>query len=152
MSGVPPSYIRCALCLFWKKKAQQNKNLDYVLFAFFRKQHELKRNHFDIECLLLADWSYKRKIRILWIVFRCLQWSYYQMCIVCVLIELQFINKFLQAINQSQKNISKCYMVVFNVCWHTLYMYQNMKRVWLHNGYHCPVQWWRSTTTELYYK
>ena len=151
--------ISCALCVFWKK-AQQNQNLDSVLFAFFRKQHEFKRSHFDIECPLLAngsykikirvlwivfrhlisvvrcacfekkhsktkisilcclrflelaDWSYKIKIRILWIVFRCLQWSYYQLCVVCVLIKLQFINKFLQAINQSQKNISTFYMAV----------------------------------------
>ena len=66
---IPPSYISCALCVFWKK-AQQNKNLDSVLFAFFRKQHEFKRSHFDIECPLLANGSYKIKIRVLWIVFR----------------------------------------------------------------------------------
>ena len=69
MNRVPPSYISCALCLFWKK-AQQNKNLDSVLFAFFIKQHEFKRSHFDIDCPLLADGSYKIKIRVLWIVFR----------------------------------------------------------------------------------
>ena len=69
VNGVPPSYIRCALCVFWKK-AQQNKNLDSVLFAFFRKQHEFKRSHFDTECPLLANGSYKIKIRVLWIVFR----------------------------------------------------------------------------------
>ena len=69
MNSVPPSYISCALCVFWKK-AQQNQNLDSVLFAFFRKQHELKRSHFDIECPLLANGSYKIKIRVLWIVFR----------------------------------------------------------------------------------
>ena len=61
------SVVRCA-CL--KKKAQQNKNLASVLFAFFRKQHEFKRSHFDIECPLLANGSYKIKIRVLWIVFR----------------------------------------------------------------------------------
>ena len=54
------------------KKAQQNKNLDSVLFAFFRKQHEFKRNHFDIECPLLANGSYKIKIRVVSIVFRYL--------------------------------------------------------------------------------
>ena len=64
--GVPISYISCALCVFWKK-AQQNKNIDSVLFAFFRKQHEFKRSHFDIECPLFANGS---KIRVLWIVFR----------------------------------------------------------------------------------
>ena len=71
MNSVLPSYISCALCVFWKK-AQQNKNLDSVLFAFFRKQHEFKRSHFDIECPLLANGSYKNKtkIRVLWIVFR----------------------------------------------------------------------------------
>ena len=69
MNSVPPSYISCALCVFWKK-AQQNKNLDSVLFAFFRKQHEFKRSHFDIECPLLANGSYKIKIRVLWMVFR----------------------------------------------------------------------------------
>ena len=69
MNSVPPSYISCALCVFWKK-AQQNQNLDSVLFAFFRKQHEFKRSHFDIECPLLANGSYKIKIRVLWIVFR----------------------------------------------------------------------------------
>ena len=69
MNSVPPSYISCALCVFWKK-AQQNKNLESVLFAFFRKQHEFKRSHFDIECPLLANGSYKIKIRVLWIVFR----------------------------------------------------------------------------------
>ena len=42
-----------------KKKAQQIKNLDSVLFAYFRTQHELKTSHFDIECPLLADGSYK---------------------------------------------------------------------------------------------
>ena len=71
MNDVPPSYISCALCVFWKK-AQQNKNLDSVLFAFFRKQHEFKRSHFDIKCPLLANGSYKIKIRVLWIVFRYL--------------------------------------------------------------------------------
>ena len=45
MNGVTPSYIRCALCVF-SKKAQQNKNLDSLLFACFRKQHKLKRSHF----------------------------------------------------------------------------------------------------------
>ena len=69
MNSVPPSYISCALCVFWKK-AQQNKNLDSMLFAFFRKQHEFKRSHVDIECPLLASGSYKIKIRVLWIVFR----------------------------------------------------------------------------------
>ena len=69
MNSVPPSYISCALCVFWKE-AQQNKNLDSVLFAFFRKQHEFKRSHFDIECPLLANGSYKIKIRVLWIVIR----------------------------------------------------------------------------------
>ena len=69
VSGVPPSYTSCALCVFCKK-AQQNQNLDSVLFAFFRKQHEFKRSHFDIECPLLANGSYKIKIRVLWIVFR----------------------------------------------------------------------------------
>ena len=69
MNSVPPSYISCALCVFWKK-GQQNQNLDSVLFAFFRKQHEFKRSHFDIECPLLANGSYKIKIRVLWIVFR----------------------------------------------------------------------------------
>ena len=69
MNSVPPSFISCALWVFWKK-AQQNKNLDSVLFAFFRKQHEFKRSHFDIECPLLANGSYKIKIRVLWIVFR----------------------------------------------------------------------------------
>ena len=64
-----PSYISCALCVFWKK-AQQNKNLASVLFVFFRKQHEFKRSHFDIECPLLANGSNKIKIRVLWIVFR----------------------------------------------------------------------------------
>ena len=63
-----PSYISCALCVFWKK-AQQNKNLASVLFVF-RKQHEFKRSHFDIECPLLANGSYQIKIRVLWIVFR----------------------------------------------------------------------------------
>ena len=52
------------------KKAQQNKNLDSVLFAFFRKQHEFKRSHFDIECPLLGNGSFKIKIRVQWIVFR----------------------------------------------------------------------------------
>ena len=69
MNSVPPSYISCALCVFWKK-AQKNKNLDSVLFAFFRKQHEFKRSHFDIECPLLANGSNKIKIKVLWIVFR----------------------------------------------------------------------------------
>ena len=69
MKSVPPSYISCALCVFCKK-AQQNQNLDSVLFAFFRKQHEFKRSHFDIECPLLANGSYKIKIRVLCIVFR----------------------------------------------------------------------------------
>ena len=41
-----------------------------MLFAFFRKQHEFKRSHFDIEYPLLANGSYKIKIKILWIVFR----------------------------------------------------------------------------------
>ena len=68
VNSVSPSYISCALCVFWKK-AEQNKNLDSVLFALFRKQHEFKRSHFDIECLLLANGSYKIKIRVLWIVF-----------------------------------------------------------------------------------
>ena len=68
MNSVSPSYISCALCVFWKK-AQQNKNLASVLFAFFRKQHEFKRSHFDIECPLLANGSNKIKIRVLWIVF-----------------------------------------------------------------------------------
>ena len=68
MSSFPPSYISCALCLFWKK-AQQNKNLDSVLFAFFRKKHKFKRSHFDTECPLLANGSYKIKIGVLWIVF-----------------------------------------------------------------------------------
>ena len=62
-------YISCALCLFWIK-AQQNKNLDSVLFAFFIKQHEFKRSHFDIECPLLAKGSYKIKIRVLWMMSR----------------------------------------------------------------------------------
>ena len=61
--------ISCALCVFWKK-AQQSKNLDSVLVAFLRKQHEFKRSHFDIECPLLANGSYKIKIRVLWKVFR----------------------------------------------------------------------------------
>ena len=61
------SVVRCAC---FEKKAQQNQNLDSVLFAFFRKQHEFKRSHFDIECPLLANGSYKIKIRVLWIVFR----------------------------------------------------------------------------------
>ena len=69
MNSVPPSYISCALCVFWKK-AEQNQNLDSVLFAFFRKQHEFKRSHFDIECPLLANGFYQIKIRVLWIVFR----------------------------------------------------------------------------------
>ena len=174
MNSVPPSYISCALCVFWKK-AQQNKNLDSVLLAFFRKQHEFKRSHFDIECPLLAngsykikirvlwivfrhlisvvrcacfekkhsktkicsilcclrflelaDWSYKIKIRILWIVFRYLQWSYYQLCFVCVLKKLQFINKFLQAINQSQKNMSTFYMAVLALK-HTLHIPKHEK-------------------------
>ena len=68
VNSVQPSYISCALCVFWKK-AQQNKNLDSVLFAFFIKQHEVKRSHFDIECPLLANGSNKIKIRVLWIVF-----------------------------------------------------------------------------------
>ena len=38
-----------------------------------------------------------------------------------VLIKLQFINKFLQAINQSQKNISKFYMAVLALK-HTLHI------------------------------
>ena len=63
VSGVPPSYINCALCVF-SKKAQQNKNLESVLFAFFRKQHEFKRSHFDIECPLLANGSCNIKIRV----------------------------------------------------------------------------------------
>ena len=69
MNCVPPSYISCALCVFWKK-AQQNKNLDSVLFAFFKKQHGFKRSHFDIECPLLAKGSYKIKIRVLLMMFR----------------------------------------------------------------------------------
>ena len=72
VSGVPPSYMRCALCVFWKK-AQQNQNLlDSVLFAFFRKQHEFKRSHFDMISMGLII-----KIRILWIVFshRCAVFS-----------------------------------------------------------------------------
>ena len=67
VNSVPPSYISCALCVFWKK-AQQNKTFDSVLFAFFRKQHEFKRSHFDIKCPLLANGSYKIKKRILRIV------------------------------------------------------------------------------------
>ena len=60
VNRVPPiiSDVRCA-CFEKKKKAQQNKNLDSVHFACFRKQHELKRSHFDIEFPLLADGSYK---------------------------------------------------------------------------------------------
>ena len=78
MNSVSPSYISCALCVFWKK-AQQKKNLDSVLFAFFRKQHEFKRSHFDIECPLLANGSNKIKIRVLWIVF-----SHLISCALCV--------------------------------------------------------------------
>ena len=53
------------------KKAQQNKNLDSVLFAFFfRKQNEFRRSRFDIVCPLLANASYSIKIRVLLIVFR----------------------------------------------------------------------------------
>ena len=78
MNSVSPSYISCTLCVFWKK-AQQNQNLDSVLFAFFRKQHEFKRSHFDIECPLLANGSYKIKIRVLWIVF-----SHFISCALCV--------------------------------------------------------------------
>ena len=69
MNSVPPSCIRCALCVF-SKKAQQNKNLGSVMFAFLRKQHEFKRSHFDLECPLLTNGSDKIKIRVLWIVFR----------------------------------------------------------------------------------
>ena len=61
------SDVRCAC---FEKKAKQNKNLDCVLFVFFRKQHTLKRNHFDIESSQLTKGSYKIKIRVLWIVFR----------------------------------------------------------------------------------
>ena len=56
------SVVRCAC---FEKKAQQNKSLDSVLFAFFRKQDEFKTSRFDIECPLLANGSYKIKIKVL---------------------------------------------------------------------------------------
>ena len=64
------------------KKAQQNKNLNSVLFAFFRKQHDFKRSPFDIECPLLVSGSYKIKIRVLWTWCSAIL---YQLCVVRVL-------------------------------------------------------------------
>ena len=58
VSGVPPFYIRCALCVFCKKRTAK-QNFRFCAFAWFRKQHELKRSHFDTECSLLADGSSK---------------------------------------------------------------------------------------------
>ena len=110
--------------------------------------------------LKLADWSYKIKIRILWIVFRYLQWSYYQLCVVCILIKLQFINKFLQAINQSQKNMSTFYMAVLALK-HTLHNTKTRKEsgyatgttVWFNDGavyiisrYLCALRFFKNST------
>ena len=43
------------------KKSTAKQNLDSVLFAFLRKQHDFKEAVLIIECPLLANGSYRNK-------------------------------------------------------------------------------------------
>ena len=75
------SVVRCAC---FEKKHSKTKISILCCLPFLRKQHEFKRSHFDIESPLLANGSYKIKIRV--------------MCVVCVLKKKAQQNKNLDSV------------------------------------------------------
>ena len=58
-------YQLCVVRTRVLKKSTAKQKTRFCAVCVFRKQHEFKKSHFDIECPLLANGSYKIKIRVL---------------------------------------------------------------------------------------